>query len=458
MRTAIYARISRDPEDQKVGVDRQLVRGAEVAEAHGWQVVDTFTDNDASGYNGDPRPGFESLREAIKARRVEAVVVQHQDRIARNVSTFRDFADLCAAADVRIETWSGPVDTASATGRFTSTVQAATDEHYSALLSEKSRAAHAEIAQRGEPNGGRRPFGYERTRNDDGYRTFTPHPDEAPLVAEMFQRFTDAASIRSIALDLDARGYTTAGGAKWSTARVRDILGNPIYIGVRVHKGEQMPGNWPALVDESTFRAAQDALTGRRKPPGHNVRRYYLAGGLTLCGVCGTPLQARPQRGKRRYGCPPDKDGSCGGIGIQAIELEEQIGTLIVDILADPRIIEAVARRQDTGNADTHAEIERVEARRTEAAEAFAVGEIDRGQLAAITERLDAQRDDLRSRLTSNPGEALDVERLRELWESGRVEWRNRVAATLIESITINPAVPGRSKYDPDRVEISWNA
>ena len=55
MRTALYARISRDPEDQKVGVDRQLVRGREVAEAHGWTVVETFTDNDASGFNGDAR-------------------------------------------------------------------------------------------------------------------------------------------------------------------------------------------------------------------------------------------------------------------------------------------------------------------------------------------------------------------------------------------------------------------
>jgi DNA invertase Pin-like site-specific DNA recombinase len=457
MRTAIYARISRDPEDQKVGVDRQLVRGREVAEARGWSVVETFTDNDASGFNGDPRPGFDALRDAIHARTVEAVIVQHQDRLARNVSTFRSFADLCAAADVRVETWTGPVDTATATGRFTSTVQAATDEHYSALISEKARAAHAEIAKRGEPNGGRRPFGYQRTINEEGHRTFSPDPDEAPVLVEMFTRFNAGDSIRSIALDLDRRGIKTAGGSRWSTARVREMLGNATYLGVRVHRGVKTEGNWPALVGKADFERAQAVLNARQKPPGHNVRSYYLAGGTAQCGVCGTALVARPQRGKRRYGCPPDIEGSCGGIGIQAVELEAQVGTLIVGVLGDPRIIEAVARYQDTGNTDTLAEIEAVEARRTELAEAFAVGEIDRAQLAAATAKLDGQRDELRSRLTSAPDD-LDLDTLRELWESERVDWKARVAATLIESVTINPAVRGRSKYDPDRVEVRWRS
>jgi len=370
------------------------------------------------------------------------------------VTTFRTFADLCSRHDVRIETWAGPIDTASASGRFTTTIQAATDEHYSALLSEKARAAHADIAKRGEPNGGRRPFGYQRV-TVEGVRTFEPDPVEAPLVAEVFERFLGGKSIRSQALDLDARGFATAGGGRWSTARLRDVLGNPIYIAQRVHKGARHAGNWPALIDRPTFEAAQALLTGRRKPPGHNVRRYYLAGGLSVCGVCGTPLVARPQRGKRRYGCPPDRPGSCGGIGIQAIEIEEQIGNLIVSVLADPRIIEAVGRYQDTDNSGVLAELETVEARRTELAEAFALGQIDRTQLVAATASLDTQRDDLRDRL-STPATALDIDTLRDLWNSERVEWRNRVATTLIESVTIRPAIRGRTVYDPERVEVVW--
>ena len=395
-----------------------------------------------------------------RGQRVEAIVVQHQDRLARNVSTFRAFADLCSAHDVRIETWSGPLDTASASGRFTSTIQSATDEHYSALISEKARAAHADIAKRGEPNGGRRPYGYERTTLTDEAgkerRTFAPHPVEAPILAEMYQRFTEGESIRSIVLDLDARGLRTTTGARWSTARFREIIGNPIYAGRRTHRGIESPGNWPALIDPATVQTVKATFNGRRRP-GQNLRRYYLAGGLSLCGVCGTTLVARPQRGKRRYGCPPDVEGSCGGIGIQAIELEDQIGELIVSVLADPRIIEAVGQLRDTGNSDVLAEIETVEARRTQLAEAFAMGEIDRAQLSAGTFRLDEQRDELRSKLTSAPS-TLTVDDLRELWDSERVDWRNRVASTLIESIVINRAVPGRSKYDPDRVEITWTA
>lgn len=454
MRAAIYARISRDEEDQRAGVDRQLVSGAEVAAGHGWNVVQTFTDNDMSAFSGE-RPGFEALCKAIENGQLDAVIVQHQDRIARNDVTWQRFRDLVVAHDVRVEkTRGGPIDLISATGRYQANIQAATDQHYSALISEKAQDAHAAIAKRGAPNGGRRPFGYERTSRPDGERTFTPHPVEAPLVKEIFKRFLAPSSIRSIALDLDARGFVTAGGAKWSTGRVRDILDNPLYAGIRVHKGARSPGNWPALIDSATFETSQAILNSRRKPAGRGLRKYCLAGGLTRCGVCGTALVARPQRGKRRYGCPPDKEGSCGGIGIQAIELEDQIRELLADVLTDPEI-KAFATGKTPDNALVLAEIKEVEARRHELAEAFALGEIDRGQLVTATARLDSRRDVLRSQLVDVRTD-FDVGEVREAWAVMGVEWKAGLASTLIGSIIIHPAVPGRTTFDQRRVQIVW--
>ena len=145
MDTIIYARISRDPEEQRKGVDRQDKRGREIAKANGWNVTDVLIDNDASGTNGD-RPGFIELQRRIEQNQVGAVIIQDQDRIARNLRVLLPFADLCAEHDVRIESWAGPLDLITADGELVASVKGATDAHYARNLSEKSKAAHREIA------------------------------------------------------------------------------------------------------------------------------------------------------------------------------------------------------------------------------------------------------------------------------------------------------------------------
>lgn len=472
MRTAIYARISRDEADQRTGVDRQLIRGREVAEKHGWTVADIFTDNDLSAYNGNDRPGFTSLCEAIKTGRIDAVIVQHQDRIARNVTTFREFGTLCLDADVRIESWSGPIDLGTATGKYQSTIQAATDEHYSDLISEKARAAHQDIADRGEPNGGRRPFGYHRSdekgdaiRNADGHRTFRVHEDEAPIVVEMYERFLRGDSIRSLSLDLNARQIPTAGGSRWSSRGVRDVLMNSTYIGKRTHKGVEKPGNWQPIVNKRLFEKAQAILRSRTKPPGWNVQKYWL-NGLVHCAECRYPMRARPQRGKRRYGCVPDTNQQRCQKGIQAVELEELIGEIITGIYADDSIRQAIDqyRKKDAGDEEVLSELDTIKDRKNQLAESFAMGEIDRGQMAAATDTINARQEELQSQLTTDENlseiSSQEVaETFTRVLESDlpiAVQAKARVANALLESITISPAVPGRSKFDDGRIQLEF--
>lgn len=458
VRAVVYARISSDPEEQRAGVERQQRRGREVAEAHGWEIADTYIDNDASGFTNGGRPGFTALCEAIGRGAVDAVVVQHQDRIARNVTVFRDFADLCRDRDVRLETWAGPIDTASASGRFASTIQAATDEHYSALISEKGRAAAADLAAAGIPNG-RRPFGYQRVEID-GVRTYRPDPDEAPVVAEIYTRVAAGESLRSVARDLNDRGLLTTGGSPWRTQRVRYIAVNPLYVGQRVHRGEIVgAGNWPPLIDRDVYERVQWVVgrPGRRTNSGA-LRTYWLAGGLTLCGKCGEPLRARPLRQTRSYGCEPDPNGSgCGGIRTVAQPFEDHIAAMILETLADPKVIAAVNRFRGVDGSAIAAELTDIDDRRDQLAETFAQGDIDRRQLVAGTRTLDDRARDLRSRLATTETPLDDVmgrDNLEELWDSGTIEWKARIARALIAEIRINPARRGLNYFDPDRVKI----
>lgn len=467
MRAYVYARISNDPADQRAGVERQLDRGAKIAAANGWDFAGSFTDNDLSGFRTSvKRPGFEALQSCITAGQVDVVIVQHQDRLARNVDTFRAFAQLAAAADVRLETWAGAIDTRSATGQLASTIQGAVDEHYSALISEKIRAAWDHLAPKGIPNGGRRPFGYDRQLGPDGIRTYAPREDEAAVLLTMYEAVAGGASLRSVAADLNARGIPTTAGNPWVPTRVRDVVANPLYIGHRVHRGEIVgAGNWPPLIDRTLFERVRRILANpeRHTGGGRGPRKYYLSM-IARCGKCGGPLVAQPRRGIRRYTCRPKSLGGCHEVSIGADGFEATVAGAIIDALADPRIGAEVARLQaSAGDAvAAGAALDDVERRQEELAVLFAEGDIDARQLSAATASLNEQAAELRRRAASSQGsgvvsEALTHSDLAAVWKRETVEWRHRLASALVEAVVVAPATPGRyHRYEPERVSVRW--
>ncbi len=62
---AIYARISRDPSGDMLGVTRQLEDCRAEAERRGWTVAEEYVDDDTSAYSGKTRPAYERLQRDI---------------------------------------------------------------------------------------------------------------------------------------------------------------------------------------------------------------------------------------------------------------------------------------------------------------------------------------------------------------------------------------------------------
>ena len=61
-RAGIYCRISSDPNGTALGVDRQQQDAVALAEAKGWEVIDTYIDNDVSASSYGKKPRTQYLR------------------------------------------------------------------------------------------------------------------------------------------------------------------------------------------------------------------------------------------------------------------------------------------------------------------------------------------------------------------------------------------------------------
>ena len=82
MRAAIYARVSTEDQAKNYSIPSQLEAMRKFASEHGLDVVREFLDEGISGTILS-RPALDELREHIRQRIVDAVVVYDPDRLSR---------------------------------------------------------------------------------------------------------------------------------------------------------------------------------------------------------------------------------------------------------------------------------------------------------------------------------------------------------------------------------------
>ncbi|MCM1059407.1 MAG: recombinase family protein [Eubacterium sp.] len=172
------------------------------------------------------------------------------------------------------------------------------------------------------------PFGYERVKikGDKGF-TLEPVPADADIVRLIFEWYTngvpqEGGSTRRIgcaliAQRLNAMKSVPRKGGEWSLPTVRDILMNPVYIGMvrwnwrqqvkkmvdgKVKKSRPRSSDFivckglhPAIINKDVFDRAQELLAKNppRPVPSRKVVQNPLAG-LVYCGICGKSMCRRP--------------------------------------------------------------------------------------------------------------------------------------------------------------------
>src|SRR5437870_7338324 len=148
-RVAVYARVSTG--DQSC--EPQLRDLREYVAARGWEAVE-YVDQGVSGAR-DRRPGLDRLRAAVKARKVDVVVVAAFDRFGRSVRHLVETLDLFGHLGVEFVSLREQIDTGSPLGQAVFTIIAAIAQLERSLIAERVRAglrrARAEGKRLGRP-------------------------------------------------------------------------------------------------------------------------------------------------------------------------------------------------------------------------------------------------------------------------------------------------------------------
>ncbi len=461
-RAGAYLRISLDREGNLLGIERQLPPINTLLKRLGWALADTYIDDDVSiseigRRKRKPRSAWQRMLDDAAAGHINAIVALDYTRLMRSPRAPEQLIDFTGKHGVALATASGEIDLATASGRLQFRMLGAVAAHEVELKSERHKRRHQQKAEAGQDAGGTRSFG----RADD---RVTPHPAEAPIVAELAGRVLRGEPVYRLAAELNQRGIRTPRGNQWHPSTLKRVLVSPRTAGLRSHNGQIIKEDaYPPLLKRETWEAVRAILLDPARTVGRPAA-YLLTGLATHASAqCRATLIGDAHHGTRTYVC---KSGvahhGCGRLAIRAGWLDDLVVDAVLDTLAGPERREAIAERapvvEDARSRELLRQIQALEGRQGQLASLHRDGILDGGGFKRAVVALERRIAILRQQRTSGrptpildglPHDRAGLDR----WWADPTTTTDRKRALLREVLErIDVGAGHRGRLDPRRV------
>jgi len=398
MRVAVYVRVSTSRQVKLQTIEQQLERVRKHVREEGWELPeeDVFRDD---GYSGTTlkRPALDALRDKVRMRELETVVVLSPDRLARNYVHQMVLIEEFEKNGCKVEFVERPMSS-EPNDQLLLQIRGAVAEYERTLLSERMRRGrlaklkaglllpwtHVPYGLRVDPDRPRDPAGVSLEEA------------KAAVVAEIFAAYLEPGeSLFGVSRHLRDMGVPAPrGGKAWSTATLRGILTNPAYAG-KVYAGRVRyrppkirrsathpighphdsavplpPEEWtfvtevPAVVSQQQFDLAGEKLSKNKSfARRNNKANEHLLRALVSCGECMQASVACARSGRksndrkqRYYVCsgkfnkaqstPEEK---CPSRYAPAEQLDEVVWKDLCEVMTHPESITGALRRAHGG-------------------------------------------------------------------------------------------------------------
>lgn len=354
-----YLRVSADRSGRQRSVEEQHTDNEQAAKTAGLTLAEPYREANgisASRYSRKTRDAFARLLADLESDTFGAGVLMlwESSRGSRRAGEWVTLLELLEERGVRVHvtTHGRTYDPAVARDRRSLLEDAIDSEYESSKVSARVTRAAAASAAAGRPHGVP-PFGYQRVFDERTGRliNWEPHPDEAPVMVELFDRLRRGHSFRAIARDFEARGIVNRSGTPFAPAHLRSNAVKVAYCGQRTHRGEVLDGTWPALVSVADFLAVQRIITNPARKTTRHGRAVHELTMIIRCDVCGGPLIVtvrsdgkKPGAGLPRYQC---RDKGC--IRIEKSGVDDIVIGAMLAYLASDKVYDMLA---ETGDDD----------------------------------------------------------------------------------------------------------
>ena len=314
---AAYIRVSDERQDE-YSPDSQLKKIREYAAKEGYMIPDeyVFYDDGISGRSVKKRDDFNRMIAIAseKTHPFEAIFVWKFSRFARNQEESIAFKNYLKKRGVTVVSVSEPIPE----GEFGSLIERIIewmDEFYLKNLAVEVQRGMSEKVSRGEPVVPP-PFGYVMKEG-----RYYIHKENADIVREVFERYTNGERQRALAIWLGDKGIRTKYGKRPDNRFVDYMLTNSTYIGKIRYTTDgsraisrrdlsnesivEVNGQHDPIISIDLWEKVQKIHAEQKKKYPKYARReqpiQYMLKGLVRCSDCGgTLIMASAKSGKAK--------------------------------------------------------------------------------------------------------------------------------------------------------------
>lgn len=229
----------------------------------------------------DARPDFQRMIKDSNKRQWDYVIVYKLDRFSRNKYEATIHKHTLRENGVKLLSAMENIPD-SPEGIILESLLEGMNQYYSAELSQKVLRGLKESYIKGHVTGGKRTYGYNIVNKKAVINEF-----EADIIREIFTKFANGQTGKSIADNLIERGIRTDSGHYIDAKRLYKFIENTKYVG-RVKHGDTIYTNiYPAIVDEDTWNKVQAIRNSNKFAPGRKKEIFdFILTGKLVCGHC----------------------------------------------------------------------------------------------------------------------------------------------------------------------------
>lgn len=343
MKAVIYARYSSDNQREE-SIEGQVRECIAFAERKGYTVIHTYIDRALSGTRADNRPEFQQMISDSTLREFQYVIVWKIDRFSRDKFDSVKYKYALKSSGVSVIFATEPID-GSPEGQMMESVFEGISVYYIKDLAQKTSRGMTENAIKGKFNGGTLTFGYTIDENHH----FQLDPVNAPIVLDVFTRYSEGETIRSILDGINSK--MSNNGRKFTYHFLNWTLNNRRYLGEYKFQDTVNNEAIPPIVTQELFDKCQHRLNVNKHKAGSfkNNKEKYLLTGKIFCGNCGATISGISGTGKcksiyRYYKCMNVKKHKCNKKPVQKELIENIVLNAEMDIFKDKALIRKISK------------------------------------------------------------------------------------------------------------------
>jgi len=373
-RVGAYCRLSRDDEgkSESASISTQKAMITKYAQENGWEIVDYYVDDGASGLTFQ-RPDFIRMINDIDKKRVNMVITKDLSRLGRDYILTGHYVEVYfPSKDVRYIAINDGIDTIHDNNDM-APFKAVINEMYAKDISKKIRSALKTKARQGYFLGTYAPYGY--MNDPDDYHKLIVDEESAEIVRRVFRMYLQGESIGGIVRALNDDNVDTPmrhamkvrperfksqrwyGDKQWVRCTVRFLLSNITFLGHMVNSRQRSrsfkckelvkndKSDWiiventhEPIICQADFDEVQRMLETNRKPRADGSP--HLFSGLLRCADCGRVMVINKSKYHDYFCCSGYKLGGKKVCGSHSIRHDVLAGAVLEDIRYHAKLAE----------------------------------------------------------------------------------------------------------------------